>query len=96
MAGSRRRGFLLGSVYGLGMALAYGALGVIVIVTARSFGTLNSSPWFNLGIAVLFVLLATLLTPICILASWEAVQSRVREYMIAFLVLEAMMVGMFS
>lgn len=48
------------------------------------------------GISVLFVLLATLLTPICILASWEAVQSRVREYMIAFLVLEAMMVGMFS
>ncbi|MBO1078736.1 NADH-quinone oxidoreductase subunit M [Roseomonas haemaphysalidis] len=48
------------------------------------------------GISVLFVLLATLLTPICILASWEAVQTRVREYMIAFLVLEAMMVGMFS
>ncbi len=48
------------------------------------------------GISVLFVLLATLLTPICILASWEAVQSRVREYMIAFLILETMMVGMFS
>jgi NADH-quinone oxidoreductase subunit M len=48
------------------------------------------------GISVLFVLLAALLTPICILASWEAVQSRVREYMIAFLVLETMMIGMFS
>ena len=48
------------------------------------------------GISVLFVLLATLLTPICILASWESVQSRVREYMIAFLVLETMMIGMFS
>ncbi|MCR0982057.1 NADH-quinone oxidoreductase subunit M [Roseomonas populi] len=47
------------------------------------------------GISVLFVLLSTLLTPICILASWEAVQTRVREYMIAFLVLETMMVGMF-
>jgi NADH-quinone oxidoreductase subunit M len=47
------------------------------------------------GISVLFVLLATLLTPICILASWEAVQSRVREYMIAFLILETMMIGMF-
>ena len=47
------------------------------------------------GISVLFVLLATLLTPICILASWESVQSRVREYMIAFLILETMMVGMF-
>jgi NADH-quinone oxidoreductase subunit M len=47
------------------------------------------------GISVLFVLLSTLLTPICILASWESVHSRVREYMIAFLVLETMMVGMF-
>ena len=48
------------------------------------------------GISVLFVLLATALTPICILASWEAITTRVREYMIAFLVLETMMVGMFS
>ncbi len=48
------------------------------------------------GISVLFVLLSTALTPICILASWESVHFRVREYMIAFLVLETMMVGMFS
>ena len=48
------------------------------------------------GISVLFVLLSTALTPICILASWEAVTTRVRDYMLAFLVLETMMVGMFS
>ena len=48
------------------------------------------------GISVLFVLLSTALTPICIVASWESVHSRVREYMMAFLVLETMMVGMFS
>ena len=48
------------------------------------------------GISVLFVLLSTALTPICILASWEAITSRVREYMIAFLILETMMVGMFA
>ena len=47
------------------------------------------------GISLFFVLLATLLTPICILASWESVQVRVKEYMIAFLVLETFMVGMF-
>jgi len=47
------------------------------------------------GISVLFVLLSTALTPICILASWESIQTRVREFMIAFLVLETMMVGMF-
>ncbi len=48
------------------------------------------------GISVLFVLLATALTPVCILASWDSIKVRVREYMIAFLVLETMMVGMFS
>ena len=47
------------------------------------------------GISVLFVLLSTLLTPICILASWESITRYVREYMIAFLILETMMVGMF-
>lgn len=48
------------------------------------------------GISVLFVLLTTLLTPVCILASWNSVKERVKEYMIAFLILETMMVGMFS
>jgi thioredoxin:protein disulfide reductase len=57
-AGSRRRGFLLGSTYGAAMAAVYGGLGLIVILTAGTFGTINSSPWFNLGIAVLFVALA--------------------------------------
>ena len=57
-AASRRRGFLLGSAYGLGMAIAYGALGLVVTLTASTFGTVNSSPWFNLAIAVLFVVLA--------------------------------------
>jgi NADH-quinone oxidoreductase subunit M len=47
------------------------------------------------GVSLLFVLLSTFLTPICILASWEAIETRVREYMIAFLILETMMVGMF-
>jgi len=48
------------------------------------------------GISVLFVLLTTLLTPVCILASWCSIKDRVKEYMIAFLILETMMVGMFS
>jgi len=48
------------------------------------------------GISILFVLLSTVLTPICILSSWEAIQTRVREFMISFLVLETMMVGMFA
>jgi NADH-quinone oxidoreductase subunit M len=48
------------------------------------------------GISVLFVLLSTLLTPICILSAWEVIQTRVREFMMSFLILETMMVGMFS
>jgi NADH-quinone oxidoreductase subunit M len=47
------------------------------------------------GISLPFVLLSTVLTPICVLASWDAIQSRVKEYMISFLVLETMMVGTF-
>ena len=47
------------------------------------------------GISLFFVLLSTFLTPICILASWDAIRTRVKEYMIAFLVLETFMVGMF-
>jgi NADH-quinone oxidoreductase subunit M len=47
------------------------------------------------GISVMFVLLSTLLTPLCVLASWEAIQVRVKEYMVAFLVLETLMVGTF-
>jgi Thiol:disulfide interchange protein len=39
------------------MALVYGLLGLVVILTAGTFGTLNSSPWFNVGITVLFVFL---------------------------------------
>ena len=56
-AGSRARGFALGSAYGAAMALVYGALGLVVILTAGSFGTINASPWFNVGIAALFVVL---------------------------------------
>ncbi|HEX3065302.1 MAG TPA: NADH-quinone oxidoreductase subunit M, partial [Dongiaceae bacterium] len=47
------------------------------------------------GISMLFVLLATLLTPVCVVASWQSIRTRVKEYMVAFLVLETFMVGTF-
>jgi len=47
------------------------------------------------GISLPFVILTTALMPISILASWTAIQTRVRDYMIAFLVLETLMVGTF-
>jgi NADH-quinone oxidoreductase subunit M len=48
------------------------------------------------GISLPFVILTTALMPLCILASWTSVQKRVKEYMIAFLVLETLMIGTFS
>ncbi|MBT5654927.1 MAG: NADH-quinone oxidoreductase subunit M, partial [Alphaproteobacteria bacterium] len=48
------------------------------------------------GISIFFVLLSTLLSTVAVIASWETIKERVKEYMIAFLVLETFMVGMFS
>jgi NADH-quinone oxidoreductase subunit M len=48
------------------------------------------------GISLPFVILTTALMPFCILASWKAITTRVREYMMAFLILETLMVGTFS
>ncbi len=58
-AGSRARGFALGGAYGLGIALVYGALGLVVVLGVSSaFGTINSTVWFNALIALLFIVLA--------------------------------------
>ena len=57
-AESKGKGFLIGGLYGIGMMLAYGALGLIVVLTGSRFGTINSSPWFNIIIAIIFILLA--------------------------------------
>ena len=48
------------------------------------------------GISLPFILLTTLLMPLCILASWTSIQERVADYMIAFLVLETLLVGSFA
>jgi thioredoxin:protein disulfide reductase len=53
----RRRGFLLGLSYGGGMAAVYGGLGLAVVLTGSKFGALNASPWFNFGIAAIFIVL---------------------------------------
>ena len=47
------------------------------------------------GISFPFVLLTTFLMPVCILASWQSIQNRVKEYLVAFLVLETLMSGVF-
>jgi NADH-quinone oxidoreductase subunit M len=61
---------------------------------ARWLGSFNYKMGVD-GISVLFVILTTFLMPLCVLASWESVEDRVKEYMIAFLVMECLMIGVF-
>jgi NADH-quinone oxidoreductase subunit M len=48
------------------------------------------------GIALMLIVLSVFLMPICILASWDAIEKRVPEYMAAFLLMEALMIGVFA
>ncbi len=66
------------------------------VETVKWIGVLNANYHVGIdGISLLFVVLTTFLTPLAILSSWNAIQHRVRDYMIAFLVLETLMIGMF-
>jgi len=47
------------------------------------------------GISLFFIPLSTLLTVLCVVSSWGAVHTRVKEYMLAFMIMETMMVGIF-
>ncbi|MAU87586.1 MAG: NADH-quinone oxidoreductase subunit M [Rhodobiaceae bacterium] len=48
------------------------------------------------GISIFLIILTTFLMPFCILISWNSVKDKIKEYMIAFLVLETLMIGVFS
>ncbi len=72
--------------------------------TTANFQFVEQRPWIAEGInyhmgvdgiSMLFVILTTFLMPICVLASWKSIDTRVKEYMIAFLLLETMMIGVF-
>jgi NADH-quinone oxidoreductase subunit M len=71
--------------------------------TSGGFQFIEERAWLNVfkfklgvdGISVLFVILTTFLLPLCVLSSWVVIQDRVKEYMIAFLVLETLMIGVF-
>jgi NADH-quinone oxidoreductase subunit M len=73
--------------------------------TSAAFQLIEEKSWFGSGLvyklgvdgfSMPFVLLTTFLTPFAILASWESITFRVKEYMIAFLVLETLMIGVFT
>jgi NADH-quinone oxidoreductase subunit M len=48
------------------------------------------------GISMPFIVLTSLLTIICVISAWNCIQSRVKEYMMAFLILETTLIGVFS
>ncbi len=73
--------------------------------SSTAFQFVEKTPWLGQainyhmgvdGISLPFVILTTALMPFCILASWKSITVRVREYMMAFLVLETLMIGTFS
>src|SRR5919112_3644301 len=74
-------------------------------ISSASFQLVESHVWltdtirFKLGVdgfSMPLILLTTFLMPFCILASWESIGHRVKEYFVAFLVLETTMIGVFS
>jgi len=87
--------------------LATFALSVMLVAqydsTNPGFQFLEEHAWFAGlhyrmgvdGISILFVLLTAFLMPICIAASWTSIEKRVPEYMVAFLVLETLVIGVF-
>ncbi|THD59734.1 NADH-quinone oxidoreductase subunit M [Phenylobacterium sp.] len=87
--------------------LATFALSVLLVVQfsphEAGFQFVEDAPWFGGlhyrmgvdGISVLFVLLTAFLMPLCIAASWKSIEKRVLEYMIAFLILETLVIGVF-
>ncbi len=93
----------------IALATTLATLALSILVVARfdshqaGFQFTESATWFaglNYsmgvdGISVLFVLLTAFLLPLCIVASWRSIQTRVIEYLIAFLVLETLVIGVF-
>jgi NADH-quinone oxidoreductase subunit M len=82
------------------------ALSIVLVLrfdtTDPGFQFLEELPWFGTvsyrmgvdGISILFVVLTALLLPLCIAASWD-IEERITDYLIAFLVLETLVIGVF-
>ena len=91
----------------LATTLATFALSILLVIEFDAanpgFQFVEDMPWFAGlhyrmgvdGISILFVVLTAFLMPLCILASWKTIETRVLEYMVAFLVLETLIIGVF-
>jgi NADH-quinone oxidoreductase subunit M len=93
----------------IALATTLATLALSILLVAQ-FDPLNSGfqfvedvPWFAGadyrmgvdGISVLFVLLTAFLLPLCVIASWKSIEKRLLEYLIAFLILETLVIGVF-
>ena len=102
VARNARYGALYTSLFTLALALY---MMVKFDPTSADFQFVEKLAWFTDlkigyhmgvdGISLFFVVLSAFLTPVCILASWTSIEKRVKEYMIAFLILETFMIGTF-
>ena len=91
----------------LATTLATLALSIVLVAQFNSnlagFQFMEDAKWFAGlhyrmgvdGVSVLFVLLTAFLMPLCIVASWSSIKERLLEYLICFLVLETLMIGVF-
>lgn len=107
--GDDERGYYNCRIVGLWTSLLTLALSIILLLnfdcTASEYQFVENHNWlpdFKIryhmgvdGISILFIILSTFLTPLCILSSWTSITKSVKGYMIAFLALETLMIGMF-
>ena len=98
-----------GAARWIALATTLATLALSVVLVAQfdpanpGFQFVEDAPWFAGlhyrmgvdGISVLFVLLTAFLMPLCIAASWKSIEHRVTEYMMAFLALETLVIGVF-
>jgi NADH-quinone oxidoreductase subunit M len=96
----------------LGTSLATFLVSLFILhcfdVKDAGFQFVESAPWLTIGsveilykkgidgLSVWFMVASAFLMPLCIIAAWDPIKERVREFMIALLVLETMMIGMFT
>jgi len=92
----------------LAASIAVFILSILLVMdfdpTSAEFQFTEDTPWLGGGIeyrlgvdgiSILFILLTTFLTPLCILSSQTSIKTRMLDYMVAFLILETFMIGVF-
>lgn len=74
--------------------------------SSNNFQYMDEINWINFynlkvllgidGLSLFFILLTTFLTPICLITGWKSITIYIREYMIAFLIMESLLIAVFS